>query len=241
MAAAIGIGASTSAFAALTLTVGAGGNLTGPGIYILGEIIPAASASSGAGGLATRDETMIDTLRLMGLGIRTATGINPEYYRSTTSFGILPDATQTGMMYGDKTSQHPIIGADGLSLLDHHGSTSQYVSITLPTTSTYQYLVGAYDGRNGGAEAWYIGNIAAGTQILIPRFARPSPAPGHHSDPAHTWPQNLVQDDDKYEITSWTMFNPTPVPEPTTMIAGALLLLPFGASTLRALRRNRAA
>jgi hypothetical protein len=34
---------------------------------------------------------------------------------------------------------------------------------------------------------------------------------------------------------------PTPVPEPTTMIAGALLLLPFGASTLRILRKNRAA
>jgi hypothetical protein len=33
----------------------------------------------------------------------------------------------------------------------------------------------------------------------------------------------------------------TPVPEPTTMIAGALLLLPFGASTLRILRKNRAA
>jgi hypothetical protein len=33
----------------------------------------------------------------------------------------------------------------------------------------------------------------------------------------------------------------TVVPEPTTMIAGALLLLPFGASTLRVLRRNRAA
>jgi hypothetical protein len=33
----------------------------------------------------------------------------------------------------------------------------------------------------------------------------------------------------------------TPVPEPTTMIAGALLLLPFGASTLRILRRNRTA
>ena len=30
-----------------------------------------------------------------------------------------------------------------------------------------------------------------------------------------------------------------PVPEPTTMIAGALLLLPLGASTLRILRRNR--
>jgi hypothetical protein len=32
----------------------------------------------------------------------------------------------------------------------------------------------------------------------------------------------------------------TPVPEPTTMIAGALLLLPFGASTLRILRRRTA-
>ncbi len=32
----------------------------------------------------------------------------------------------------------------------------------------------------------------------------------------------------------------SPVPEPTTMIAGALLLLPFGASTLRILARRRA-
>ena len=31
------------------------------------------------------------------------------------------------------------------------------------------------------------------------------------------------------------------VPEPTTMIAGALLLVPFGASTLRILRKNRKA
>ena len=32
-----------------------------------------------------------------------------------------------------------------------------------------------------------------------------------------------------------------PIPEPTTMIAGALLLLPFGASTLRMLRKTRTA
>jgi hypothetical protein len=37
------------------------------------------------------------------------------------------------------------------------------------------------------------------------------------------------------------LYNVTPVPEPTTMIAGALLLLPFGASTLRILRKSRAA
>jgi len=33
-------------------------------------------------------------------------------------------------------------------------------------------------------------------------------------------------------------FAPAPVPEPTTVIAGALLLLPFGASTIRILRKN---
>jgi hypothetical protein len=36
-------------------------------------------------------------------------------------------------------------------------------------------------------------------------------------------------------------FDVTAVPEPTTMIAGALLLLPFGASTLRMLRKRQAA
>ena len=33
----------------------------------------------------------------------------------------------------------------------------------------------------------------------------------------------------------------TPVPEPTTVLAGAMLLLPFGMSTLRMLRKNRTA
>ena len=40
--------------------------------------------------------------------------------------------------------------------------------------------------------------------------------------------------------TGGAAITPTPVPEPTTMIAGALLLLPFGASTLRILRKRTA-
>jgi len=32
-----------------------------------------------------------------------------------------------------------------------------------------------------------------------------------------------------------------PVPEPSTIFAGALMLLPFGASTLRILRKQRTA
>ena len=43
------------------------------------------------------------------------------------------------------------------------------------------------------------------------------------------------------DINSITVSDVSPVPEPTTMIAGALLLLPFGATTLRMLRKNRAA
>ena len=44
-----------------------------------------------------------------------------------------------------------------------------------------------------------------------------------------------------YEVNGSFLFTPvTPVPEPTTMIAGALLLLPFGASTLRILRKRTA-
>jgi hypothetical protein len=39
---------------------------------------------------------------------------------------------------------------------------------------------------------------------------------------------------------SITVSGAVPVPEPTTMIAGALLLLPFGASTLRILRKRTA-
>ena len=41
--------------------------------------------------------------------------------------------------------------------------------------------------------------------------------------------------------TADTLAGPSAVPEPTTMIAGALLLLPFGASTLRILRKRQTA
>jgi hypothetical protein len=47
-----------------------------------------------------------------------------------------------------------------------------------------------------------------------------------------------VQNTSGPEGSGW--IGTTAVPEPTTMIAGALMLLPFGVSTWRALRRNRA-
>ena len=51
-----------------------------------------------------------------------------------------------------------------------------------------------------------------------------------------TWLQPQTSD------TQGLIYNPTtPVPEPATFIAGALLLLPFGASAWRIVRRTRAA
>ncbi len=45
-------------------------------------------------------------------------------------------------------------------------------------------------------------------------------------------------------LSGWNIFEGKPttssVPEPSTIVAGALLLLPFGVSTLRILRKNRA-
>jgi hypothetical protein len=40
-------------------------------------------------------------------------------------------------------------------------------------------------------------------------------------------------------IADAATFAPAPVPEPTTLLAGALLLLPFGASAVRILRKNK--
>jgi hypothetical protein len=49
------------------------------------------------------------------------------------------------------------------------------------------------------------------------------------------------QAQDQLVMTGVGQSQTTPVPEPTTMVAGALLLLPFGMSTLRILRKQRTA
>jgi hypothetical protein len=82
-----------------------------------------------------------------------------------------------------------------------------------------------------------------------------------HADTGLTWAQQALNGNGALQVVAMNLYtgdttsmnqpqlylDPTvqftsiPVPEPTTMIAGALLLLPFGASTLRILRKNRAA
>lgn len=176
------------------LGVGPGGTATD---YILGEVIPGDTSVSG---LEARDQLMINTLLGMGLGERSPSGVVTEYYRSTTDYGTLPAAVLAGDVLKGSIGQ--------MTALDRE------IEIVLPSTMTYQYLVGAWDGPNGGAQVWYIGNIAAGSTIWIPRYAHPEPSSGKH--PESVWPQNLVETaapSDQYQITTWTMFNPTNVPD----------------------------
>jgi hypothetical protein len=58
------------------------------------------------------------------------------------------------------------------------------------------------------------------------------------SDAGSGWTYNIL---DNAQAPSLTPVPETPVPEPTTMVAGVMLLLPFGASTLRILRKSRTA
>jgi hypothetical protein len=86
--------------------------------------------------------------------------------------------------------------------------------------SGWEYAMAKYDGPNAGYVLFYLG----GQDADLPNL------------PYSLW-GNV--NDTGLSLSHYTVFNA--VPEPTTMIAGALLLLPFGASTLRFLRKNRTA
>src|SRR4029079_9851476 len=81
------------------------------------------------------------------------------YMRSANNFGSLTTAGATGAANASGI-------ADG----------SPFLSITL--SSSFAYLVAAYDGPNGGIQVWSLGGLASGTTIDIPRYAEPSGANG---------------------------------------------------------------
>ena len=122
-AVAMAVGTSHGAFAAMTLTlaVGAGGSATD---HILGEVIPGLQS----GGLADRDQVMVNTLLGMSPGQRTPSGTNPKIIVRRRFYGSLPSATQTGMA-----------AAGGIGDMT---ALAQYISIQLPSTIGYQVLGG---------------------------------------------------------------------------------------------------
>ena len=88
------------------------------------------------------------------------------------------------------------------------------------------WVVAKYDGPKAGYVLFHLGGQAA----TLPEYSW------------SIWNAVTGQGDpvqDSYQISNFSVYNA--VPEPTTMIAGALLLLPFGASTIRYFRKSRTA
>ena len=114
----------------------------------------------------------------------------------------------------------------------------------VPTSdrSTWSDVVRFYNVNGVGVADVYswedftsFGNLNANVKYLAETFVPGSESPNYHGGmfteykaDAPTLPIN-------------TYYIESVVPEPTTMIAGALLLLPFGMSTIRILRGRRAA
>jgi len=87
----------------------------------------------------------------------------------------------------------------------------------------YDFVIAKYDGQNAGYVLFYLG----GQDADLPEFSY------------SIWGDNSGQ----YQISGYSAFNiesnEPQVPEPTTILAGALMLLPFAASALRIVRKNR--
>lgn len=173
---------------------------------LLGTVIP---GLLGNGGQAARDALMTNNLRPMVLGAHSGpnpgSAAHPFYSRSLNAFNPLPAATTTNAVIASNLS----------------GGTGN-VAIDLSKYGTYQYLVAAYDGPNGGVAVWDIAGLT-GT-ITIFGFAHPEIV-----GPLHLRTGNLLgANSGQYRITGWTLLNQTSPPSvpdggATVMLLGAAL------------------
>src|SRR5260370_25187914 len=189
--------ASQRADAVLQMTYNGGTNNSST--YLLGTVVPGLQGQSG--GQAIRDAAMTNTLRGMALGAQPAG--SPRYSRSFNSFSPLPPATPTGAVLGTNL-----------------GSGTGNVFINLSVSGTFQYLVAAYDGPNGGVAVWNISSLTGTIEIY--GYGKPEKVNGQVTG-------NLLGSDHAqqgyFRITSWSLLNPTSVPDggATVVLLGAAL------------------
>ena len=168
--------------------------------YLLGTVIPGQVSPPGQ---AAHDAAM--TNFLLGMGSQTHTSSNGSFYARTTWPGGNP-ATTTGAVVESGFSD---------------GTTA--ISINLSQTGTFQYLVATYgdsDDPNGGVAVWNISGLTGTIQIY--RYAKPEMANGHPT--GNLLGSNTMQQG-YFLITSWTLLNPTGVPDggTTVMLLGTAL------------------
>jgi hypothetical protein len=150
-------------------------------------------------GQEARDLAMVNTL--VGMYNSGSPSAAP-YFVSGNSFATpLPLAVTTGDI---------ITPFGGINIV---GS-----QVIINIGSGFRYLLAAYDGQNSGAVLWDISSLPAGTILDIPRYALPNGAGTDLLNGSTA---------EKYQITTWSMFNPgtTNVPDggSTVMLLGAAL------------------
>ena len=168
--------------------------------YLLGTVIPGAQL----GGQAVRDAAMTNVL--LGMASQTQANIPPpdgSFYSRTTLAGGNP-ATTVGAVLGT-------------GIVD--GTTA--VSIDLSVTGTFEYLVVAYDGPNGGVAVFNIAGLTGTIELY--RYASIE-LDGSGNPTGNLLGSNTAQQG-YHRMTSWTLLNPTSVPDggATVMLLGAAL------------------
>jgi hypothetical protein len=180
--------------------------------------------TAAAGGLATGGEGA-------GAG-RYAVGTNPQYYHSSfVSFG--DHTTGTGNMMIVNGSQV-------------EGKNVWTGSLVSPLIVGETYLLSAWVRNvyhaSPASIRFSVGGVQVGSDFSVTGTAAWYQFTAMFVATASQTPTavdvNLAYTGNDFALDDISLVL---VPEPTTMIAGALLLLPFGASTIRFLRKNRAA
>ena len=181
----------------ITLNGGTGYDLNSSA-YSVGTIINGIQA----GGQANRDVLMTNNLLTVAPGAYGVIG-GEEYHRSS-NFGALPAAVAAGAV---------VASGGGLNF----GTNGFGAIASLTLAATYQYLVVAYDGPNGGVIVYNISSLSVGTVIEMARNAEPMGDAGA---------QALIEST-RYQMTGWTLLNPTQNTVPdggaTVMLLGASL------------------
>jgi len=155
-----------------------------------------------AGGQLNRDALMTNTLRGLAPQSQFFDGVNSLYSRTTLGSGN-PATAVNGV---------PVTG-----FVD--GNTA--VSIDLSQYGTFEYLVAAYDGPNGGVAVFNIAGLTGTIELY--RYAKPEVVNGQFT--GNLLGSNTAQQG-YFLMTGWSLLNPTgQVPDggTTVMLLGAAL------------------
>jgi hypothetical protein len=139
------------------------------------------------------------------------------------------------------------LNQSGTGFYTYTANNNEVFNVPIAANTAYDYLGTVNTAQTTSMPSAGDRNVPAGWDFVMAKYAGPEAgyilfylggaATTLPFSPANFWTDSPTQ----FGISGWTAFNATPVPEPTTMIAGALLLLPFAASTVRFIRKNRKA